>query len=460
MSAEKQHMNINALVLSLTCSIALVRPLWGLAILLISECTLFGLGSYATVQLPIGYAGISDVFVICLLIGAYSHARKKGRSSLQNHKMETCVTLRSAILPYLIWFAACCLIGIIWGTGGYPITLLIRHTIAAVLPWSLVVFVWFMRDQVKKMIKMAIIVASGTALVHIAIQLFDMRSWMYAAYWASASGIDEYQEYLINEGDFVRGLPRGIILMLYCQIFCFSAYLTSKDSLRKNPVFLLLSLLQVIAIGITFTRSLMAEAIAGCGLAVVLASKVGDMRKLVQKKMFGAFFVGVFCLVIIMAAKPQIFDYWGERVQNLQDDLWIFSTETVRGIDNVASLKAISDKPLFGWGMFVYPDAYSFRETHPTDIHPLLEIGLVGGIPCIMLFVYLQWTVASRFFINSRNDMNLRGLMLPYFTVIITTLLVINTIGAGGTISGPGLIAMALFIGFMAAEFENAKSVP
>ena len=456
-------MNINVLVLSLICSIALVRPLWGLTILLITECAIFELGRYAIVQLPLGYAGTSDVFIVFLVIGTYLHAKRVGHfnpaiNSYQSPPTSsTSQVLRSAILPYLIWFVICIVIGIIWRTGEHPLTQHIRHTIISILPWSIAVCVWFMRDRAKEIMKMVIIVASGTAMIHIAIQLLDLRSVMYAAYWTSTSGIDEYQEYIINESDFVRGLPRGIMLMLYCQIFCFSEYLISKDSLRKNPVFLLLSLLQAMAIGITFTRSLMAEAIAGCGVAVVLASKLADMRNIIQKKVFVAFFMGIFCLAIAIAAKPQMFDFWAERIGQLEDDLWIFSTETVRGMDNVASLKAISDKPLLGWGMFQYPDAYSYREMAPTDIHPLLEMGLVGGIPCILLFIYLQWTIISKFWVNSRNDVNLHRQMLPYLTVIITTLLVINTVGAGGTDSGSGLIAMAMFIGLTAAAFENAR---
>ena len=458
-------MHITLVILLLICSVAIARPLWGLAILLITDCSIFNLHRYATIQLPVGYAGTSDIFIVCLLIGAYLHARRKARQHnpiLSNSMRATMFSplrvLCWAILPYLIWFTACSLRGIILEMGNSSLNSLLRHAVASVLPWSIVPCVWLMRDQAKEIVKIVIVVASLTAIVHIAIQILDYRSAMHAAYWASASGItDEYQEYILTESAFVRGLPQGIILMLYCQIFCLLAYLTSKELPKKNLIFLLLSLLQIAAIGITFTRSLMTEILAGSALAVFFASKLSDSAAMIRKRTLGAIAAATFCLLIVASTKPQILDFWGERLVQLGDDFNIFSLDVIRGMDNIASLKAIGDQPILGWGTFYYPDTYSYREMASTDIHPLLELGLIGGIPCMLFFICMLWAILYKFWINSRRDTNLYRQMLPYLTILAATLLVINTIGSGSTISGSRLVAMALFIGLTAAEFENGR---
>ena len=46
----------------------------------------------------------------------------------------------------------------------------------------------------------------------------------------------------------------------------------------------------------------------------------------------------------------------------------------------------------------------------------------------------------------------MRAPLLPYLAILATAGLFINLIGAGGTLQGQNLTAMALFVGLMAAE--------
>ena len=454
-------MTIEALILFSICFIAIVRPLWGLAILLISECSIFYLGQFATAKLPLGYAGPSDVFIVCLVIGSFLYAkRKQSQSQYIMNELEYDLSriMLSAILPYLIWLAIFSLLGMISSSGAQSFSGQVRRTISFILPWSVIAIVWFMRDRAKDILKMVVFVASATALVHLAIQLLDYRDVMYDAYWRSAEGIGVYQQYKIDQEVFSRGLPQGIALMMFCLLYCFSMYMIDNGGQQNSRLFLLLYFLQFMAIGITFTRSLMFAIIAGCFLAVAFAARMSILNNMARKRISALIVLSIIFVIVLAAVSPNIVEFWVERINLLSVDRQIYTEDTIRGLDNLAAISAIGDRPFWGWGEFTYPNAYSLRATHSTDIHPLLQLGLVGGIPCILLFIRLLWLLLRRFWIYSRNSMDLRQVLLPYLTIIATALLVINTIGAGGTTSGPSLIAFALFIGLMAAEVENSEN--
>ena len=359
----------------------------------------------------------------------------------------------SAILPYLIWLAMFSLLGSLSNASAQSFTVHVRQTISFILPWSVIAIVWFMRNRAKEILKIVIFVTTATALVHLAIQLLDYRSVMFAAYWKSAEGIGEYQQYILDKEVFARGLPQGIMLMLFCLIYYFSRY-TIGGGRQQSQRLLLLYFLQFMAIGITFTRSLMFAIIAGCILVVAFAVRMSLLNNTARKRIPALIVLCVAFVIVLAAVKPNIIEFWVERINLLSNDRKIYTEGTVRGMDNLAAMKAIVDRPFLGWGEFTYPDAYSFRATRSTDIHPLLQLVLVGGIPCILLFIRLQWVLLRKFWIY-RRSMALRKVSLPYLTIIATALLVINTIGAGGTTSGPSLIAYALFIGLMVAEVAN-----
>jgi hypothetical protein len=195
----------------------------------------------------------------------------------------------------------------------------------------------------------------------------------------------------------------------------------------------------------------------GWVLALAFAAKLSILNNTTMRRVFVLIVLPVTLVITLNAVKPNIIGFWFERIEKLSDDMHIFTPYTIRGMDNMAAINAIGDKPFFGWKYFWYPDTYSIGDTARTDIHPLLQLGLVGGIPCILLFIRLLWVLLRKFWIYSRSSMDLRKALLPFLTIIATSLLVINTIGAGGTTNGPYLISLALFIGLMAAEVVNSE---
>jgi O-antigen ligase len=137
-------------------------------------------------------------------------------------------------------------------------------------------------------------------------------------------------------------------------------------------------------------------------------------------------------------------------------DRRIFSDQTIRGQDNLASLEAIQDRPWCGWGLYTYPEDYSFREDAATDIHPLLRVGLAGGWIGVFLAIRLQGLLVWRFGRACRRQATAAmPRVAPYLAILATSLLVINVIGAGGTLMGQALIAMSIFIGLLAAEYAR-----
>lgn len=459
-------MVIKLIILVFCCAVAFARPTWGVAILLILTSSLFHLHQHATVPLPVGYIGPTEAILFTLLLRIFWDRRQRGPQQFPNDKSSirerfAKKVLISAILPYVIWQTVCCARGILIWQGTEYFRFAIRFLISGVFTWSLVVIVWTMRHQAKDILRTALVVAFVTALVHIAIQFFDYRPIMESAYWMYNEEYDfvaQNRDRWVGMEDFVRSLPQGIILMLFSLIYAFSYLLTKWKHNSYGIYMLFLFIVQVMAIAITFTRSLAVEVILGCLLAAsfALTLRLVPTPVIISRTALGL--IGVLLVLVgYTVVKPGFSDLWEERIKAFGFvDYKIFSEENeARGRDNIASLNAIADHPFFGCGTSRHPDKYSLRQVPPTDIHPLLKVGLIGGILGILLAIRLQWVVFQRFWRASINDKQRQRQLLCYFSIIATTALVINVCGAGGTLSGYSLITMALFVGLMAAEFAN-----
>jgi len=458
---------ISAAALLLICVVAFLRPIWGLAILLVLTSTLFNLRQYVTVPLPIGYIEPTESLLFSMLLRILWDRRQNRPQKLLEEGSSVresfaARVLISATLPYVMWQTACCIRGIVIWQGTEHFRFAVRYLISGLFPWSLIAIVWTMRNRTREIWQIVFALVFITALLHTAIQVLDYRPIMTSAYWVSTTEFDflaDGREYHLWTDDFVRGLPQGLFLMIYVVVYIF-AHLFCRERYDWSSAFeVLFVVMQILALVVTFTRTSTFQAITGCLVVVCLAAafRLMPMRALVSRLT-----VGVFILILILVGygmvRPGFADLWNERIEQLfgSADYKILSEENeARGRDNVASCNAIRDHPILGCGTPRYPDEYSLRDVPPTDIHPLLQIGLVGGIPAIVLVLRLQWVIFWRFWRASVNNRACQRRLLGYFSVIALTGVFINLCGAGGTLLGNSLLSMTLFIGLMAAEFAD-----
>jgi hypothetical protein len=466
---------LNAIVLGLCCVLSLAWPAGGVLLLLVLESSIFYLGSLATVPLPMGYARPSDVMVLCILAGALLRAggydilpralhrsqaaaaidlRRQALAHEQDRRIRKALVL--AIVPYLAWFGLCAIQSVVV-PNDEAWTVNVRGIAVYIIPWALVPTVWLCRDQASLIRGGVLAIASVTAIIHLGIQLLDYRSLMAAAYWSYIGGTNDYIESVIAHDEFGRGLPAGTMLMLLVGIYAFGRYLL-EESHRRRPVMLGIAMLQFAGIGITFTRSLTLEVVAGCVLACLLALWATNDRARLKKNILGASLLFALMVAVIVLERPGVMDFWKQRIVDLEDDRQIFSTDTMRGQDNLSAWSALVDRPVLGSGSSRTAARYALREGRDQnkDIHPLLSIGLVGGFPCILLVLLMQVGLVRGLWMQAKDNLLLRSAAAPCLAIVLTALLAINVIGAGGTYSGLGLMAFALMVGLGAAELSRA----
>jgi O-antigen ligase len=303
-----------------------------------------------------------------------------------------------------------------------------------------------------------------TALVHVVLQVTDYRPLMLAAY-STVSSDGEYAYILtqatntLNTAEFYRALPQGTTLMLFFAVLYTARYcLMGKFSQRQLSVILLL----VGALAITFTRSILASLIAGVTFALVLASWARAFRVKMAMRLVAIITLCFASGVVYETIHSGFWGYWTQRIEELSGaDSQVFSADNqTRGVDNVASLNAIRDHPFIGLGTPRYPADYSLRFDPATDIHPMLQIGLVGGIPAILLVVWLQVSIIWHFAKRIRRHWRTGSGVTPFLAVLCMSALVINAIGGGGTLLGTGILALSVFTVEMARQECTTNPVP
>ena len=120
------------------------------------------------------------------------------------------------------------------------------------------------------MFTIAYYLAFATACVHIGLQVADYRPAMKAAYfWIPANSEQNFtwMQQWINDNAFVRGLPQGILLILFFTLFKLSDFVVSRGKVAYHSLGAAIVLFS--AIIITVTRSYML--ILAVGLLILLA---------------------------------------------------------------------------------------------------------------------------------------------------------------------------------------------
>ncbi|MEO5327047.1 MAG: hypothetical protein H7829_02270 [Magnetococcus sp. THC-1_WYH] len=440
-----------------------------MAILLIAENSLFHIGTrFAAVALPVGYASMMDVFLFCLFLGAvHWKSRDDGSRGGQHESGERSKkkplqrfarkTLSTILFPYLVWMVLCLILGVVEGHPDVELVQQIRAAGIRLFPWSLVLVVWMLRSRADIILKVALGVATLTALVHVVIQIIDNRTVLMAAYYFLRDTQDAWilvRQALTEKAELVRGIPQGIVLMVSTLVFLFTRFISGQS---QRPKFdLALAGIQVIAIAITITRSLVATFVLGIFMGIVFGLRRRARSRTLFERTILSVIGGIFFLGAFFASNTIYLETWLERFAELGQDVAIYSAETNRGLDNVSSWNAIMEKPIFGWGYHVYPSQFAIGPMLGNDIHPVLENGLFGGWVAVAMTIFMFIALVKRFQEAGRRDRKVAIRLLPYLAVF-SSYLILNSIGAGGSLTGKGLIAMALFIGIALAEMSQLE---
>lgn len=464
---------IKLIILGFCCAVAFARPVWGVAVLLILEFGMFSLYQFATISSGRITLGPFEILPIVILSGFFvrpisitriipiSQSYFPPPTNIHNEPRQKYAVkiILYSITPYLIWLMICIIRAAIFGnTEGYSSSP-VRTVLSFIYPWSILLVIWFLRTRKGEIISLIIGVAFVTAIIHLVIQLLDIREIVELAYEGFYPRSDiqiEIMEKRILYDDFVRELPMGMFLLMFSGIYSFFKYLSGIKNKYWGSFWLFSALVQLMAIAITFTRSLTSQILAGYLFVIIFILSAGYPFRMIVRKLLPVFFIGVMCFSLICVAKSEIIDFWGVRIESSPEDFQIYSDDTVRGLDNQAAVNAIQDSPFFGWGGFKVPEKYFSRE-FTTEVHPLLETGLVGGFPGIALAIYFQLSLLIGFFYAAKNSSLLKLKLAPYFSILLVALLIVNTCGAGGTLSGRGLMQQIFFVGLMMCDYTDCE---
>jgi hypothetical protein len=469
-------------ILFLCCTIAVVSPLSGLALLLVAEASLFHLYRFAQVPIGIGYVGLSDVYALVLLSGTFfskrgfrdrcthdPRERTNGEDSndaavsAREGDVEFCRrTLISALVPFLSWQAVCTVIGLMRWWGQPPFRFTVRYLFSGTGVWLLVPFVWIMRGRHRVILGIAMWTAVVTAAIHLLLQATDHRALMESAYWRyvpESEFLREERSLWLHESAFVRGSPQGIVLIVYMALLALSV----GTARAKSKRWLATSVMMGVAIVLTFSRGVLLAFIVGAATLFVLwLSSTRSLRSFLHRYVTLLALGASVTLAVAMAsvARPGVVSTWADRLKDLrvEGQFWSEETDTIRGQDNTAALRAIADSPMLGWGMPRYPGEYAPRVGPPDNIHPILMLALAGGWPNAALALRMFAVLSARFWRRSRCPA-VRERLLPYFAVI-ASMLALNLTGAGGyaggTFHGTPALVSGLLIGLMASEYLRA----
>jgi hypothetical protein len=444
---------LNACLLILFGLVGLYRPVWGFGLLILLTQTLFNLSYYIAVPLPVGYIEPIEVLIASIAIGVWRKRRAphKARGNGTRSLDRPSAAMRRVWLAmgcYIFWQSLCIVKALGGPQGTENFHFGVRFILSSCLPWvTLYILAKMSIEDGHKVFKIAYALTIVTAIVHIAIQFTDYRPIMQAAYYVipkEANDVAHFYEGQLQE-DFVRGLPQGAILMLFFLVLNVGQFIINKARLRIGAI--AATMLIFSALFITITRSFMICFLAGTLICAALAlhAKCFNAKAAVRAL--------AVCLTLVASAatygaiRPGLLQTWSERIALLSGaDSQVFSAEnSVRGLENLASIAAISDHPVMGLGMPYYPQEYSLREGTTSDVHPMLMVGLVGGIPGMLLIVWLQWELFFPCLRDLRQRRKAARELVPFVSVLIMSMCVLNVLGAWGSISDTSIFSVVFF---------------
>jgi hypothetical protein len=466
---------INGLVIFVTCIIALYRPKVGFLLFLLLHSTIFNLGlRFGTIEIGFGYVGTADLLPVFIFLAVFFNKYRQNKFWLRSNSLLIRIILGS-IAVYLAWNCIGLLQNIFSPTDTNRIKFALRYLISGVFYWFLLYLPLKYSGAKLSPKRVLIIIAAGTAIADLVIKIGNIRSLMLPAFfWGNPGEYAWIIEARLQEavGGWFRVTAQGFGAIELVGVYLFTYFLYNHLP-RRQSWYYLLGALVCIAVSVISVYRASIVATAGVFLLLILFSFLITFRfnfisrsSGMLRKFLKYFVISVAGVTLVATFSPSFVKSVTERIVyrfgGLGSEINFFNPSAgSRGWDNVASINTIRDHPIFGVGNPRYPDYYNLRPSYymvPTDIMPLLKVGLVCGIPGIILALWVlmitTWYAAKIAILNQR----MFSTFMPYCAVFMMALLKSLT-GAGAFLDGISLVAYAIFLGSFLSDLHRLENI-
>lgn len=454
---------MNIVLLAFACCVALARPIWGFAIYLLCEHTLFWLGTrYTTVLLPAGSLSAADALPVAILVGAFAarHSRFAVGAGTPPFAAAARSHVRAALVPFFCWVMGCFAISFLLETNAQTsASEFFRHFLNFAIPWALFAAVWQLREQARSILTIAIAATLLTSAVHFVLMVLDLRGLFPAAYFGPDLWSDEInRKGLLLKSSFIRFYPAGLYLMVAVNgiLMPLSLMRSGKRSLLASAG----SAILAAGICVSFMRSAQITLIFSLLAALAGALWLSRFSAAVMARFARIVLTGALAVGVIFALNPHTAKYLMERYTSAQSEAQgLFDPATVRGVNNRAALESVQESPIVGHGGNYVTTIHVADASVMHDVHPFLQIALYGGaVGLALLLAGLGiLTLGALKTVRDKWSRICQPELAASAAVGVICFLFFSLLGYTGLLVGRGGAAFAITVGFLAAEWHNLR---
>lgn len=270
-------------------------------------------------------------------------------------------------------------------------------------------------------------------------------------------GADEILKYNQNNGLLPRLYPAGTTLCLGMLAYVLTALLFTP----KTPRFSRITHYVFLGLLVFFLLSLRGRApIFGllfiCGYSLFLflfrlsKSKLSRTIKLVWLSLLLLGVLFIFISLFGEIINIPFLDQLIERLKAFEVLYYFDDTKSARASDNLISLSMIYENSLLGTGR---PSVPMSQIGFGFDVHPLLSVALISGVPYLALIIYFSLLYLNK--ILGKNCVSLYSKAIPFGVALIymLSLAILNSIQIFS--NGMALIPFLVFSAFYNSEIIN-----
>lgn len=434
-------------VLNLFCGvISFVRPMIGIILLLILECTFIIPSDYAMINFGgIGIAA-SKLIIVALFL-----------RTMTSNKIHLITDLDARILfPFMSWISFSAFVAVMLGSSTKQdfLSVIFQTAIYYVLPLTVMIL---SPSEKIKLANICVLIGVFVAIIHLYILRTKNADFISNYYFIPDDIINPLAKIKENlstgKGTFF--IPRASALIMITTAYL-SARLILKDYKNKlSIIILILSISVCLLSSITFAQR---SFVIVLPLIIMLYMGISfKKRGLIATTIAMFILFGTGYAVINTAASKTNYTHLMEK--RIESAVKVGSLDPARArlTANLNALNYVVESPVWGVGSTL-TGGMGFKRSTNQDAHGFIRIGLMGGIPAILLIVAWLITLFIRFCkISLKNIDPGRVMCLSAFGAVMcgTFMMMLNTVPI--LTYSMNVIPYAIFIGLFISEYKKTS---